>query len=1032
MELPRLRLRRVFEHGPSFKVQRAGMPALTIAKKALSPNLQAKLRKYAEGGGVTSEAAPAVEEAPVVEPTAEELASEALDQYRKSSMAAEDLQKMRQTVASLPIEEEGKSKLFDLAMMARRDQDQQRQQDELISPKIARGASTTSEDAATKALNEFRSSAMGEADARKFRDTLRSLPLDEKLKDKAFALAQVARRERASSMQQGADVEAVEDLASKALNQYQASSKTAQDLAELRQSILSSGLNEDQQQRVFSLAMTARRGPQPASVAGKAMSKFPLSQAGQQAFGQFAASDMTQSDLEGFRKATSALPEQEQSRLMQMATDALQKRQAGTPESFSAADQQPAVRPAAPAAIMPAPAQEAKTMTIAGEPVMGEPVVGPAPDAEEVAGEALAKYRKSGKTAQDLTALLAAARALPESDRARLFSLAKAARQVGPPAAVEADPAAPVAAPTPAAELMPAPAGVPAAAPAMVAAAPVVPAAPATPAVPVAPAKPAAPEINIPDTITGTTFEDFKAAIKANPQADPVAVATALVTAKAPQIPTPNFAEITAAAPAVGGKTAIDKFDAAVAAKAAALTEEAKADLDTKQEVVRIAQASEARQLAAAKKDADTAAKLAQRKESIEKAIGQGFQPQSMWGRMSAPQKVGSLISLAVGGFLSGYTDTKNYVYEAFNNLLENDLDVQKGNYNSLLKQYERLLGDEAAARKLAEADLLNLTALQVKSVEARSNLRGIGPQLAAVRADLEMKAAANREEVRKKMFDADIAEANAATQEEYRKAQTKAQLAKAAPKVAGGPTRGAVSAERLDFAKAQYKEGKRFTVPDPEDPAKSIVIEALSKPAAQKSIQTITQRIEGTMRLEEFLKFLAENRGKPTTPELIRGMEIRLKGVVENYPGTFRGSQNLVTTAQAKMITPATEDLGLPILRYLDKLGMTTTAIKTLQSDAVRGVKSAIQGAADPANEGFKEFLGKWSEQGYHGRTGIPATPKPAAPVAAPAPSPEKTGEGVVYTITQTAGDKVVSKTTTDKAFADKFRNVKGFTVTP
>jgi len=745
MELPRLRLRRVFEHGPSFKVQRAGMPALTIAKKALSPNLQAKLRKYAEGGGVTGEAAPAAEEA--------------------------------------------------------------KQSDVLEIPQ------------------------------------------------------------------------------------------------------------------------------------GTELSQSPLSQAGQQAFGQFAASDMTQSDLEGFSKATSALPEQEQSRLMQMATDAFQKRQtAGKPESFPAADQQPAVQPAA-------------TMPV---------------------------------------------------------------------------PAAPVAAPAPAAELTEPPAPVaPVAAPAMVAAAPVVPAAPA------AAAKPAAPEITIPETIKGTTPADFEAAIKANPKADPAAVATALVTAKAPQITPPNFTEITAAAPVGEGKTAVAKFDAAVAARAAALTEEAKADFETKQETVRIAQASEARLLAAVKKDADTATKLAQRKESLEKAIGQGFQPQSMWGRMSTPQKIGSLISLAVGGFLSGYTDTKNYVYEAFNNLLENDLDAQKSNYNSLVKQYERLLGDEAAARKLAAADLLDLTALQAKSVEARSNLRGIGPQLAAVRADLEMKAAANREEVRKKMFDADIAQINADTQRGLRQAEEKAKLAKAAPKVAGGPTRGAVSAERLDFAKTRYLEGKRFVVPDPEDPNKSIEIKALNPTVAQRTAKEISQRASGAIKLEQFLKWLAQNRDKPVTATNLREMQIKIKNVVEGYPGVARGSPSLVSVAQSKLITPAIET---PIVKYIDALGLTTTAIEELRNDALLGINEAIRGAAEPNDPGYLQFKSKFSEKGFRGQTGLPATPEAAAKIYAPAPTPApaKTGEGVVYTITQTAGDKVISKTTTDKAFADKFRNAKGFTVTP
>lgn len=99
-------------------------------------------------------------------------------------------------------------------------------------------------------------------------------------------------------------------------------------------------------------------------------------------------------------------------------------------------------------------------------------------------------------------------------------------------------------------------------------------------------------------------------------------------------------------------------------------------------------------------------------------------------GTHECAQKVGSLISLAVGGFLSGYTDTKNYVYEAFNNLLENDLDVQKGNYNSLLKQYERLLGDKAAARKLAEAESSELDGARSSQWRRARTFAGSGRSL--------------------------------------------------------------------------------------------------------------------------------------------------------------------------------------------------------------------------------------------------------------------------------------------------------------
>lgn len=735
MELPRLRLRRVFEHGPSFKVQRAGMPALTIAKKALSPNLQAKLRKYAEGGDVTGEAAPAVEEA--------------------------------------------------------------KPSDELDIPQ------------------------------------------------------------------------------------------------------------------------------------GSELSQSPLSQAGQQAFGQFAASDMTQSDLEGFSKATSTLPEQEQSRLMQMATDAFQKRQtAGKPESFSAADQQPAVQPAATAATMPAPAAPVAAPAAAAD-LMGPP------------------------------------------------------EMVGPPA----------------------PAGVPAAAPAMVAAAPVVPAAPvapAAPAVPVAPAKPAAPEIKIPDTITGTTVEDFKAAIKANPQADPAAVAMALVTAKAPQITPPNFDQITDAAPAGQSKTAIEKFDAAVAAKAAALTEEAKADFETKQDIVRIAQASEARQLAAAKKSADMDAVFKGRREALARAFGtdekgrplpieeslaRGFQAKSMWGRMSTPQKIGSLISLAVGGFLSGYTDTKNYVYEAFNNLLENDLDAQKSNYNSLVKQYERLLGDEAAARKLAAADLLDLTALQAKSVEARSNLRGIGPQLAAVRADLEMKAAANREEVRKKMFDADIAEINADTQRGLREAEEKAKLAKAAPKVAKtkpvAPT-VAPGASALDAFNAitDAKQRGRYIVRT-KDPLTKEVVEFPVAERQQRFVQDELDRRQGGLEKIRRVRTILAKR-----PSVIKGEELgQLQAAISDFWANFpdaEGKNRILPLADKDLIMNATLETGIPFVKFADLAGKTSAAMKEFERSTVEGIKNKIEGAGLVGHPGKDQLVSAY-DAFLRGET-RPRTP---------APSPAKTGEG-------------------------------------
>lgn len=512
------------------------------------------------------------------------------------------------------------------------------------------------------------------------------------------------------------------------------------------------------------------------------------------------------------------------------------------------------------------------------------------------------------------------------------------------------------------------------------------PAVSATPAPVVVPPAPAAPApaapltITIPSSITGTTPADFDAAIKANPEADRGEVMKALFAKANPEIPPPDFATITPAVEPEG--TAIERFDKAAAVKAAALTAEAKEDFTAKQELAKIAQQNEMRQLEAVKKDSEVSAKLAERRAALEEAVNKGFEPKSFFSRMDTGQKIGSTIALAIGGFLSGATNTPNYVLDAFSKAADRDLDVQKGKYNSLLKQYERVLGDEEDAQKLAKADLLNLQALQIKTVEARSNLRAIGPQLQGLRADLDMKAAGLREDVRKKMYEGDIAKANADMQEEYRNAQIEALRRKGLGRAGAG---GGAATPNLEFRKAKWEKGRTFSVPDPADPSKSIYIKAPNETVARQKIDTITSRIEGTMALEDFEKWLEQHKDENFNPTTIQEMRLKIANVVEKYPSTMSNSKGLVTVAQKDIIGPAIQSTNLPIIKYLDALGLTSAAIKILKKDAIRGVKSAVQGAADENDPGAAEFFNKWSEQGYHGRFGIPAQPRAAV---APQPS--------------------------------------------
>lgn len=492
-------------------------------------------------------------------------------------------------------------------------------------------------------------------------------------------------------------------------------------------------------------------------------------------------------------------------------------------------------------------------------------------------------------------------------------------------------------------------------------------------------AVPVKPEIKLPEGVTEASPEAFKKAMDLNPKAEPHDVANALIAKINPELPP---IELKIERPeGLEGKP-LERFDDAVARKASALTQQAQVDLDEKKDLLRIADQARARALEAADKDRQVAERLGKRKDALQQYVDAGFKPESFWGRLSTPQKIGSTLALAIGGFLSGSTKTPNYVYEAFNKAIDNDLEVQVKNHNSILSQYNRVLGDADAAEKLTRADLMNLSAMEVKSAQARADLKGIAPQLARLGAEMDMEAAKLREDVRKKMAEADIAAAQAETELALREAKTK--KAGYIPPVR--PAAASVSAERLAFAKAKYEAGKKFSIPDPADPARSIFINASSEQTAKRIIPEIQQRVDGVMRLEDFVDWLKQNQNKPVTPEAVKQMQTKIAGIVENYPGIAKGSKSLVTVAQSKLLKPAITSTEIPIIQFMDVLGLTSTAMQEIKNDATRGVMTSIKAAAAEDDPGAKEFLSKWTPQGYRGKTGYGA-PSAAAVVSAAPP---------------------------------------------
>jgi len=229
MELPRLRLRRVFEHGPSFKVQRVGGPTLTIAKKALTPNLQAKLRKYAEGGLVGDETdadlmgkpAPAVEPAmqaaPSMEPTAPvyDMGEPALPKAEEVQLppapapalvqgagleaarqfaASGDLAQLQQSIASLPVEQQQRILSFAQARQA--------VTAPVVEAPVAAPLETVPADKkkqSEEALNQFRASDMGEQALTQFRSSVKAAGLSDDEKQRIFGLAMQARKQKAAA-----------------------------------------------------------------------------------------------------------------------------------------------------------------------------------------------------------------------------------------------------------------------------------------------------------------------------------------------------------------------------------------------------------------------------------------------------------------------------------------------------------------------------------------------------------------------------------------------------------------------------------------------------------------------------------------------------------------------------------------------------------------------------------------------------------------------------------------------------------------
>jgi len=324
-------------------------------------------------------------------------------------------------------------------------------------------------------------------------------------------------------------------------------------------------------------------------------------------------------------------------------------------------------------------------------------------------------------------------------------------------------------------EAAPVPAVVPAeipavATPAAVTAAPAVikPAAPAAaPVQPSLPAetKPAAPVV-IPSQMisspqTAINVESLRKLMAENPGKTPQELALDLIKSSMPKVEaSPELvAKSLDVLKSMRGK---DMFDEGLANRLSGVVSQAKSENIYAEEQAKIAERTLADRLVIAEKNKKTLEALATRKAKLEDALQRGVKFESFFGKMDTPSKIGTLFALAVGGYAAGYSDTPNYVLKAFNDAIDRDIEAQKKKQDSLVNQYNKVLNDYDAAEKLTRADLFDLSALQAKAINARSEWAKINPAGQQLIGKLEMDAAREREQVAKAQNDADVSAVDA------------------------------------------------------------------------------------------------------------------------------------------------------------------------------------------------------------------------------------------------------------------------------
>lgn len=450
------------------------------------------------------------------------------------------------------------------------------------------------------------------------------------------------------------------------------------------------------------------------------------------------------------------------------------------------------------------------------------------------------------------------------------------------------------------------------------------------------------------------TVEAYRAAKEANKGRSEQEVALGLIRQYAPNAePPPDFDKLLTPPPEGASEDALKRFDLAKDDLARAIVNQAKVDYDTSKQLLAANERAQAQRLINAEKDRATADALGKRRAALEEAVKGGFQYEMFSGNLAA--QIGSALSVAMGAFASGLTGMPNYALKIFEGAVERDLEAQKAKYNSLVNQYNRVLGDTDDAEKLARADLNDLAALQVEATKMESKVRGVGPAADQMIAELRAKATKEREEVALKMAEAREAKVKADMARELndslikqrnaadKRANAAAGVAGASKPPAAGkelPNRGESGLD-LFYRLNAIEQGKRiFNVKNPST-GKIIEIAASSVPAKTEAQNQLTYRQSALEQADRVLDLL---KAKPNMLNVneIKQVQSAITRFLTEYPASS-GAKRILPRTDKDIVMNAVFDNPVPYARYSNLFDNTRVAMEEFKHSIKDGINQVV-----------------------------------------------------------------------------------------